>query len=161
MTNEIEIGQNQYIYRNLTGWAKNPVDISWNEVAGVAVGSDGLIYVFARGDYPMLIFDKDGNYLRTWGQGIFTNPHAITTGPDNTFYCTDHFDHTIRWMTSDGEVKMTLGIPNRPSEIHGGKPFNKPTDVAVDQNTGDIFVSDGYNWLFYIYVGIGYEIFST
>jgi len=144
MSNEIKLGQNQYTYRNNIDWAKTPDDIGWNEVAGVAVGSDGLIYVFARGDYPVLVFDKEGNFLNTWGQGIFTNPHAITPGPDNTFYCTDHFDHTIRRMTSDGQVKMTLGTPDKPSAIHGGKPFNKPTDVAVDQNSGDIFISDGY-----------------
>ena len=144
MSDEIKLGQNQYTYRNLADWAKTPNGISWNEVAGVAVGADGLIYVFARGDYPVLIFDNAGNFVNTWGQGIFTNPHAITLGPDNTFYCTDHFDHTIRWMTSDGQIKMTLGTADKPTSIHGGKPFNKPTDVAFDQNTGDIFISDGY-----------------
>ena len=144
MSKEIKLGQNKYTYRNLIGWAKTPDDIGWNEIAGVAVGSDDLIYVFARGDYHMLVFDKNGNYLHTWEQGIFKGPHAITPGPDNTFYCTDHFDHTVRWMSSEGQVKMTLGTPDKPSAVHGGKPFNKPTDVAVDQNTGDIFVSDGY-----------------
>ncbi|MQG15311.1 MAG: hypothetical protein FI698_00655 [SAR202 cluster bacterium] len=144
MSDEIKLGQNQYTYLNLINWPKLPEGIGWHEVAGVAVGSDELIYIFSRGDYPILVLDKDGNYVKTWGQGIFTSAHAITPGPENTFYCTDHFDHTIRWMTSDGEIKLTLGTQDKPSAIHGGKPFNKPTDVAVDKNTGDIFVSDGY-----------------
>ena len=46
MSNEIKLGQNQYTYRNNIDWAKTPDDIGWNEVAGVAVGSDGLIYVW-------------------------------------------------------------------------------------------------------------------
>lgn len=144
MTAQIKLGQDKHIYNNHTDWAKIPGHVAWNEVAGVAIGADNLVYVFARGEYPVVVFDMEGDYVSTWGKGVFTNPHAITPGPENTFYCTDHFDHTVRWMTSDGKLKMTLGTPNKPSEIHGGKPFNKPTDVAVDQNSGDIFVSDGY-----------------
>ena len=66
MSDEIKLGQNKYTYKNLVSWAKPPEGIGWHEVAGVAVGSDNLIYVFARGDYPVLVFDKDGNYVKDW-----------------------------------------------------------------------------------------------
>ena len=144
MTTDIELGEGDYTYRNDTGWARPPADIRWREIAGVAVGADGRVYVFARGDHPMIVFESDGTFVTSWGHGVFENPHAITGGPDNTFYCTDHFGHTVRRMSADGEVLMTIGEPGVASEAHGGKPFNMPTDVAVDPKTGDLFISDGY-----------------
>ena len=67
---------------------------------------------------------------------MFANPHAITAGPDNTFYTTDHFGHAIRQVTADGEVLMTIGEPGVASAPHSGTPFNMPTDVAVDPRDG-------------------------
>ena len=55
MSDEIKLGQNQYTYRNLVDWAKTPSGISWNEVAGVAVGADGLI-MFLLGEIILSLF---------------------------------------------------------------------------------------------------------
>src|SRR5204862_2551600 len=52
--------------------------------------------------------------------------------------------HTIRQFTLAGKLLLTIGDPDKPSTPHGGKPFNRPTHVALDPKTGDVFVSDGY-----------------
>lgn len=140
----ITLGEGAHTYRNDTDWAQRPHGIGWREIAGVAVGADDRVYVFARGDHPVVVFEADGTFVTSWGQGIFANPHAITPGPDNTFYTTDHFGHAVRQVTAEGEVLLTIGTPGVATELHGGKPFNMPTDVAVDPATGDLFISDGY-----------------
>ena len=144
MTTAVKLGQGAHTYLNDTEWARPPAGVGWNEIAGVAIGSDDRVYVFARGDHPVIVFESDGTFVTSWGQGLFANPHAITLGPDNTFYTTDHFGHAIRQVTSDGEVLMTIGEPGVATAPHSGSPFNMPTDVAVDPGTGDLLISDGY-----------------
>lgn len=144
MANAVMLGEGSYTYKNDMDWAKMPEGIGWREIAGVAIGADDRVYVFARGDYPMLVFEADGTFVTTWGEGVFANPHAITPGPDNTFYTTDHFGHAVRQVSADGEVLLTIGEPGVPTGLHSGEPFNMPTDVAVDPATGDLFITDGY-----------------
>ena len=37
-----------------------------------------------------MVFDQDGNFLRGYGKGIFSNcTHGILMGPDDTVYCAD------------------------------------------------------------------------
>ena len=58
---------------------------------------------------PMMVFDRHGKFLRSWGEGMFPRAHGITMGPDNTVFCTDDGDHTVRKCTLDGKVLLTLG----------------------------------------------------
>ena len=144
MDNAARLGAGAHTYQSDTGWARPPAGVGWREIAGVAIGGDGRVYVFARGDHPVIVFEPDGTFVTSWGEGIFANPHAITPGPDGTMYATDHFGHVVRQLSADGEVLMTIGEPGAPSGPHSGRPFNMPTDVAVDPATGDLLITDGY-----------------
>ncbi len=144
MVSTVKLGTGQFGYEVAIGWEKLPPGIGWREVAGIITDRDDNVYVFSRGDHPMVVFDKDGNFIKTWGEGLFTRAHGVSTGPDNTLYCTDDGDHTVRQCTLDGEVLMTIGIANQPAEAFSGDPFNRCTHVATDPANGDLFVSDGY-----------------
>jgi len=48
-------------------WAKLPGGCEWTEVAAVATDSQDRVYVFNRGEHPVVIFDRDGTFLRAWG----------------------------------------------------------------------------------------------
>src|SRR5262249_266542 len=50
-------------------WAKLPPGYSWPEVAGVATDSRDNVFVFNRGEHPVVVFDRAGNFLRSWGEG--------------------------------------------------------------------------------------------
>jgi DNA-binding beta-propeller fold protein YncE len=91
-----------------------------------------------------MVFDADGNFLTSWGEGVFKRPHGITIGPDDRLYCTDDNAHVTYKFTLEGKLLMTLGTPGVAAAFHGGDPFNKPTKVALDPKTGDLYVSDGY-----------------
>jgi DNA-binding beta-propeller fold protein YncE len=65
-------------------------------------------------------------------------------GPDGTLWLTDDLHHTIRQFTPEGKCLLTIGDPDKPSTLQSGKPFNRPTHVAISPKTGDVFISDGY-----------------
>ena len=114
MVTSVKLGSGEFAYEVVVGWEKPAgLESSWREVAGVVTDADDNVYVFNRGDHPMVVFDRDGNFIKSWGEGVFTRAHGITAGPDNTLYCTDDGDHTVRQCTLDGEIVMTIGVPER------------------------------------------------
>jgi DNA-binding beta-propeller fold protein YncE len=136
------------------GWAKVPADRAWTEVAGVAADSQDRVYVFNRGAHPVMVFAREGAFLFSWGEGLFVRPHGIFVGPDNSVYCTDDTDHTVRKFTPDGRLLLTLGTSGKPSNtgatsmdfrtiVRAGPPFHYPTNVALSPE-GDLYVCDGY-----------------
>lgn len=135
-------------------WAKLPPGFAWSEATAVATDSHDHVYVFNRGDHPVMVFDRDGTFLRSWGEGVFARAHGITIGPDDAVYCTDDLDHTVRKFAPDGHLLLTLGTSGKPADtgVAGmdyrtirqvGAPFHYPTNVALAAN-GDLYVSDGY-----------------
>src|SRR5579863_8812351 len=70
-------------------WAKRPNGWTWPEVAAVAVDARDRVYVFNRGEHPVVIFEPDGSFAGAWGEGVFVRAHGITVGPDGSVYCTD------------------------------------------------------------------------
>lgn len=144
MTDESVLGSGDFRYRPAPNWETLPPGYKWREVAAVAVDGSDNVYVFNRGEHPMMVFDSDGNFIKSWGEGVFTRAHGVSLGPDDTLYCSDDGDHTVRQCTLDGKVLMTLGVPGEPAPLFSGDPFNRCTHTALDPKTGDIYVSDGY-----------------
>ena len=156
-------GTGEYRYEVQDLWAKRPKWWTFIDVVGVAVDSKDNVYVFNRGAHPVMVFDQEGSFLHSWGEGVFTRPHGITIGPDDSVYCADDKDHTVRKCTPDGRILMTLsteglnpgagqlgaysdtGYTGRDyfSIKRGGSPFNRPTKAALGPS-GEIYVSDGY-----------------
>lgn len=135
-------------------WSQAPKGWSWTEVTAVATDSKDRVFVFNRGEHPVIILDRDGAFLASWGEGVFARPHGIFIGPDDSVYCTDDLDHTVRKFTPDGELLFTLGTSGKPSDtgatsidyrtiVRAGAPFYFPTNLALSP-TGEIYVSDGY-----------------
>ena len=102
------------------------------------------VYVFNRGAHPVIVFDRDGGFLRSWGEDIgFVNAHGAATGPDDMLYLTDDFGAAVRKCTPQGKVVLTIGTPGKPAPRFSGDPFNRCTHTALSPQ-GDIYVSDGY-----------------
>lgn len=132
-------------YRPVPGWGRLPDGWSFVEATSVAVDSNDDVYVFNRGKHPVIVFDRAGNFKSSWGEGVFRRPHGITVGPDGTLWLSDDMHHTVRQFTPEGQCLLTIGHPDKCAEPpHCGKPFNRPTHVAISPRTGNVFVSDGY-----------------
>ena len=150
----ISVGQGAFRYRAVSNWQRLPAGWSFVEVAGVAIDSADNVFVFNRGEHPVIVFDRSGNFLRSWGEGLFARPHGITIGPDDAVYCVDDCDHTVRKYTPDGRLLNSLGTSGRPSETgartvdyrtieRSAGPFNFPTNLALAA-AGDLYITDGY-----------------
>ena len=65
------VGTGEYRYEVIENWGTLPDGWHYGEVAAVGVDSKDNVYVFARSEHPMMVFDRDGNFLRSWGEGLF------------------------------------------------------------------------------------------
>src|SRR5205809_7501975 len=118
----IEVGTGDYRYRIIEDWAKLPDGWSFKEVAAVGVDKNDNVYAFNRGEHPMMVFDRHGNFLRAWGEDVFKHAHGVHMAPDDTVWLTDDFDHTVRRCTLDGKVLLTIGVPGKPAPFMSGQP---------------------------------------
>jgi len=141
----VVLGQGRYRYRILEGWGELPPGVAYGgDAAAVCVDSKDNVYVFTRGAHPVIVFDRNGKFLRSWGQDAgFTNPHGASVGPDDLLYLTDDKGHAVRKFTPEGKLLMTIGTPNVPAPAFSGDPFNRCTHTALSPK-GEIYVSDGY-----------------
>ena len=137
------VGSGQFKYRVTAEWAKLPDGWSFKEVGGVGVDSKDNVYVFNRGEHPMIVFDREGNLLRSWGEGQYPRPHGVHMAPDDTMFLTDDGGHFVRKVTLDGKVLLELGAPGKPAPFMSGEPFHRCTHTALSPK-GEIYVSDGY-----------------
>ncbi len=163
-------GANRIEFEVLRGWEQLPEGWSFVEVAGVATDSQDRVYCFNRGEHRVMVFDRDGQFLSAWGEGIFTNAHGIYIGPDDTVYCADNMDHTVRIFRPDGTLLRTLGQAGvasdtgfvawtKPVERAAG-PFNMVTNTAPGPD-GRLYVADGYgNARVHVFSGDGAHLFS-
>ena len=63
------LGSGEHRYRVVENWAKLPEGWEFKDVAAVAVDSKDHVYAFNRGEHPIIVFDRAGNFLRSWGEG--------------------------------------------------------------------------------------------
>lgn len=157
-----EFGYGSLRYNFVEDWAKLPSDINFVECPGVAVDSNDNIYVLTRGLHPVIVFDRDGNFLRSFGEGMFSNrTHGLYIAYDDSLLIADDGLHTIQKLNQQGQKIMEIGLRNQPSPKWSGLPFNRPTSAAIRPNNGDIYVSDGYgNSRVHVYSSSGDYKFS-
>ncbi len=137
------LGEGRHRYEVIEGWGKLPDGWAYGDVGAVGVDAKDNVYVFNRGPHPMIVFDRDGRFLRSWGEGIFKRAHGLHMGPDESVWLTDDGDHSVRQCSLDGKILLTLGIPGRPSPYMSGLPFHRCTHTALSPK-GEIYVTDGY-----------------
>src|SRR5262249_29749922 len=62
------LGTDSFRYQVVDDWAKLPDGWALNaDVAAVGVDKNDNVYCFNRGEHPMIVFDRNGNFLRSWG----------------------------------------------------------------------------------------------
>jgi DNA-binding beta-propeller fold protein YncE len=117
------------------GWASGAV--SW-----VAVDDNWNIYEIQRGDKadPVVVLDRRGKLLRSWGKGDYKIPHSIRIDPKGNVWTVDAGSSVVIKYSSLGKKLMTIKVGEQPEN---GSPFNGTTDIAFAPN-GRLFITDGY-----------------
>jgi DNA-binding beta-propeller fold protein YncE len=128
-------------------WGDNPdvLPEGWSlgQVSGVASHPDGEVYVYQRGAHadPLLVYDRSGTYLRSFGRGRTAMPHSVRLGPDGNLWLVDSLRQTVDLYRRDGTHVRTIGVVGDAGT--DDRRFNEPTDVAFGSN-GVAYISDGY-----------------
>jgi len=113
---------------------------------GIAVDSNGHVYVADTGNKRIVIFDSDGNYITEFGTagldpGQFDEPVGVAVSNDGTIYVTDTWNQRIQ--TFIGNEDGTIFLPLAQWDVNGW--FGQSTDnkpfIDVDAN-GNVFVTD-------------------
>jgi sugar lactone lactonase YvrE len=133
-------------YREVDNWAQLPDGMHWGQVISVDGDPEGNVWVFHRGEPPLLKFNSSGKLIASYGQGMFVQPHGLFLDHDGNIWVTDGRGkdgkgQQVFKFSRDGKVLMTLGKAGVAGD--GPDTFNAPSDVAVAAN-GDIFVADGH-----------------
>ena len=147
-------GDNDFQFQVDINWGDLPEGFEFHQVAGVAVNSDDQVYLFNRSSHQIMVFARNGDFIRTWDQE-FAGPHGMLIGDDGHLYFVDRDDHAIYKYNQNQELLLTLGVVGTPSATgyssdqegflvkNAAGPFNLPTGIAVNSD-GEMFISDGY-----------------
>ena len=142
-------------YEEVTTWPALPASVQMGEAAGVAVDTNGHVFVFHRPgrgfdpaatetlkDDAVLEIDADsGRLIRSWGANTFLVPHGITIDSANNVFLTDVGLQQVFKFSHEGALVFAVGEPRvgKWDATH----FNQPTDIAIRPD-GSFYVSDGY-----------------
>src|SRR5207253_1411800 len=154
------VGSGKYTYTVIQDWAKLSPGETFAMVSAVATDSQDRVYGFQRKDPPIVIFDRNGNFLSSWGNGAFDFAHGISISND-TVYLTDRNNSVCLMYTLDGKPIQMLGRHGVHSdtgcerENHRiqvftteGQPITmwtdvqQPMDISRDRE-GVFYVSEG------------------
>jgi len=122
-------------------WPRLPAGWNLAETPAVSVDAEENVYVFHRGEHPIMVFDKDGKFLRSFGDGVYASTHGLRVDKEGNIWTTDVENHVVLKMDNKGRIRMVLG--RRGVAEEADDRFKMPTDVAISSN-GDIYISDGY-----------------
>jgi len=144
-----------------TTWGTLPAGRTWGATSAVYPTPDGQhIWVAERcganlcvdSDLdPVMLFDLDGNLIRSFGAGQITWPHGMFVDKDGNVWVADAvgyapvpegLGHVILKFSPEGELLMTLGQQGVAAD--GPDTFNKPSDLLIAPD-GSIFIADGHD----------------
>jgi streptogramin lyase len=147
------LGEAPYRYDFQRDWAQPPRWWNFGETGHAgpprtcvkgATAANGDVYVLCRAAHPVLVFDAEGRFVTSWGEGRFSFfAHGLSIDRDGKLWIADSGLHTVTRHEPDGTPLLTLGTPNSASPTLYGNPFNMPTGTAFAAD-GSVFVSDGY-----------------
>ena len=110
------------------------------------------VYVLQRKDPPVLVYERDGTFVGSWGTGEIADPHGLKITGD-VVYTTDRTGSVAKSFTLEGKLLLELGQRGVYSDtgctgapwlaVQASGPFNHPTEMNAHPN-GDIYVTNGY-----------------
>src|SRR6266487_3063415 len=122
-------------FPNATGAARDTVS--------VAADGKGSILVLRRSNPPVLIYDREGKLVNSWGTGLFVDTHNIDVDRFGFVWIGDRNGQIVYKFTMDGKQLMSIGTKGVKGDDTSTYAFNRASDVFVAPN-GDVFVADGY-----------------
>ena len=144
-------GSGEHTYEVHHDWLVPPASIQYGDTHGLALDSQGRIYVAhtvhegsVRSD-AICVFDQEGKFVESWGSEFRGGAHGLDLrkeGGEEFLYHCDINRRLIVKTTLSGKVVWQKGVP-KEAGVYKSEEGWKPTNVAFAPN-GDLFVGDGY-----------------
>jgi hypothetical protein len=117
-------------------------DWTTDYISSVAAGPGDLVYVLHRNLRvdPVLALDGMGRIVRSWGRGLYSNPHSIRIDPEGNLWTVDSGSSVVLKFSPEGKQLLRFEVGELP-QGQGG--FRGATDIAFAPG-GRLFVADGY-----------------
>src|SRR5437868_3903848 len=96
-------------YDPVPNWVQPPHGFQFGLVTAVATDKDDNLFVFHRGKKPIAVFDKQGKFLRSWGDGEVKTAHGLRLDRDGNVWTTDLGTHQVIKYDPAGKVLLKLG----------------------------------------------------
>lgn len=147
------VGTGKYTYELVDDWANLPDGWVLGQT-GIVTDSRDRVYLFNRSDHPLIVLDADGSFYTSWGEGVLSSAHGMFIDQQENIYLPVMNSHVVLKYSPTGNLLMTLGTWDQPSDTgwsghyrdpvkQAAGPFHRPTDVAISPS-GDLYISDGY-----------------
>ena len=107
----MRFGSGKYTYEYVPNWGKLPAGWSFGWIPAVACDSHDNVYIYSRSEHPLVIFDREGNFLDTWGEGVLQDAHGIYIDAEDNVFCTER--NTLSSLRSSREVVSTARLPSK------------------------------------------------
>ncbi|XP_022447783.1 peptidyl-glycine alpha-amidating monooxygenase isoform X4 [Delphinapterus leucas] len=95
-------------------------------------------------DTILVIDPNNAAVLQSSGKNLFYLPHGLSIDKDGNYWVTDVALHQVFKLNANNEEAPLLILGKSMQPGSDQNHFCQPTDVAVDPDTGTIYVSDGY-----------------
>jgi len=106
---ETRVGRGRHTYEVHDDWMRLPPEVDVL-AASVTVDSHDNVYCFSRSkEHPVVVFDRDGNFVRSWGAGLFAFPHTIRADENDNLWIVDRDHGQMMLFTTAGECLRTIG----------------------------------------------------
>jgi len=130
------VGAGEHIYEVLRPFGKFPDEMKLGSVSHVSVDSNDRVYFYQRKNPPILVFDIEGNLIKSWGEDLLVDGHGVFITKNGDVFAVARGVHEVLKFNAEGELNLRIGNREKPS---WQSPFNHPTDVAVSLS-GEIYV---------------------
>jgi len=142
----IAMGDGPQRYEWVKNWLELPEkkDIG-NTHGGIVVDAQGQIYVNTDTTKAIMVYAKDGKYLRSFGEELAGGVHGMLLSKEDGqefLYLVHHGRNEARKLTLQGETLWTIPWPQESGKYAKAEEYH-PTSIALAPN-GDIFIADGY-----------------
>lgn len=142
----VRLGAGSHVYEWVHDFCVDPGDKSYGPThGGIAVDRRGHVFFSNDSERAIIELDENGAFVKAFAQEYANGIHCMIISEEDgkdviTF--AHHARGEVVRMTTDGEVRWTIGWPEQ-SGLYSSKSDFHPTAVAVARN-GDVYVADGY-----------------
>ena len=104
----VTVGTGQYTYEFVEDCAQLPAGWTLGQT-GIVTDARDRVYLFNRSAHPLIVLDRDGTFLTSWGEGILSSAHGMCIDAQENLYLSVINSHVV--LKYSPAMTATMGTP--------------------------------------------------